>query len=60
MSETATPRKADNRRRLELRMSPSEYRLLEAAAQANLRSPAAQARLFIARGLRAQRHREAG
>jgi hypothetical protein len=60
MTDTATPaRRTDNRRRLELRLSPHEFRLLEAAAQANLRSPAAQARVLITRGLRHWQHRAA-
>jgi hypothetical protein len=58
MTEMATtPRKrTDPRQRIEVRLSASEYRALQAAAEANLRSPAAQARVFIARCLRHQRH----
>jgi hypothetical protein len=59
MTDTAAPpKRVDNRRRLELRMTANEFRLLESAARANYRSPAAEARLLISRGLRNQRHRE--
>jgi hypothetical protein len=58
MSSATTPTRAEpEQRRVDIRMSPSEYRRLERSARDHLRSVVSEARHLILRGLDAERPR---
>jgi len=59
MTGTATPRRAESQRRVEVRLTTREYDALDDAARANARSMAGQARTLIVcgRGLASNKRR---